>query len=191
LSGRTRQEHTGIGVAMGPGGFTGVRTGLAAAKTIAQVLGLPVYGIGTLDALAFQFPGPHLVSAMLDARRQLVFAGLYRVEGDRLTVVRPAELMPFTDWRAILAEATEPVLAVGEGASRHREALEEIGALVPSDALMAASGLPVARLAEQRLEAGVPSELETLEPRYLREPQAVVNWEAAQQAKENRHGANP
>lgn len=191
LSGRTRTELTAIGVAMGPGGFTGVRTGLAAAKTIAQVLGLPVYGIGTLDALAVQFPGPHLVSAMLDARRELVFAGLYRVAGERLTVIRPAELMPFADWQTILADAGEPVLAVGEGASRHREALQTAGALVPADASMAATALPVALLAEQRLNAGEPSELATLAPLYLREPQAVVNWEAAQQARENTHGANP
>lgn len=185
-TGRTRAELKGLGVAVGPGGFTGLRTGITLAKTLAQALEKPAYGIDTLEALAFQFPGPGLISAMLDARRGLVFAGLYRVGGDGVETVRAGALHPLADWLAILDQATGPIGCVGEGAMRHREAIATHDARfwIPPDALMAARAVTVGLLAEARLKRQCPDEAATLAPVYLREPQAVVNWEAAQQAKE-------
>ncbi len=208
-SGRRRDELRGVGVAVGPGGFTGVRTGLAVAKTIAQVLAIPVYGVETLAALAWQYPGAPLVCPLLDARRGLVFAGLYRPGPEGPTALVEPALHPFEAWRdALLArpDASE-LLWVGEGAERHREEIEEAGRLqalkpqalpsagtspslgvagrgwrVPPMAQMAAGATSVALLAAKRLAAGEPSDGAALAPRYLREPQAVVNWEAARQA---------
>lgn len=182
---RPRSAIAAVGVAVGPGGFTGLRTGITLAKTIAQVRSLPIYGIGTLEALAHQFPGPHLVSAMLDARRGKVFAGLYRSNGQHLEVVRPGALYDLADWMDELAAHAGVVVLVGEGAMRHRETLEANPSWwVPADALMATRAVTVGLLAEARLTAGAPSEAATLAPVYLREPQAVVEWEAAQAAKE-------
>lgn len=185
-SGRTRQELRGVGVAVGPGGFTGVRTGLAVAKTVAQVLGIPVYGVETLAALAFQFPGAPLVCPLLDARRGLVFAGLYRPGPGGLEVVVPPALHAFEAWRDLVAARpdAEGLLWVGEGAERFREGIEGAGRgwFVPPMAQMAAGATSVALLAARRLAAGEPSDGAALAPLYLREPQAVVNWEAAQAA---------
>lgn len=179
---RSRSELEAIGVAVGPGGFTGLRTGLSVAKSIAQVLKLPAYGVGTLEALAYQFPGPGLVSSMLDARRGLVFAGLYRHEGDRLVTVREGALHPLEDWLSILAEHPGPITLVGEGATTHRRTISDRDRrfFVPADALMATRAVTVGLLAEQKRAAGLASEAEAIAPLYLREPQAVVNWEAAQ-----------
>ena len=185
-SGRRRDELRGIGVAVGPGGFTGVRTGLAVAKTIAQVLEVPVYGVETLAALAWQYPGAPLVCPLLDARRGLVFAGLYRPgpEGP-VAIVEPA-LYPFEAWREqmLLRPDASELLWVGEGAERHRSEIVDAGRRwrVPPMAQMAAGATSVALLAAARLAAGAPSDGAALAPRYLREPQAVVNWEAAREA---------
>lgn len=186
---RPRSDLKAIGVAVGPGGFTGLRTGLSVAKSMAQVLGLPAYGVGTLEALAFQFPGPALVSAMLDARRGLVFAGLYRIEGDRLVTVKEGALHPLTTWLEYLETQAGPITLVGEGAMRHRAVLEAHGGEwhVPADALMATRAVTVGLLAEQKRRAGLPSETEAIAPLYLREPQAVVNWEAAQAEARDAH----
>jgi hypothetical protein len=75
---------------------------------------------------------------------------------------------------------------VGEGAITYRDRLSvpERGWWVPPNAHMAAGAVSVGLLAEQKLKAGVPTELATLAPTYHREPQAVVNWEAAQRAKQ-------
>lgn len=184
-TGRSRLELTGVGVAMGPGGFTGLRTGLALAKTVAQALDIPVYGIDTLAALAHQFPGPELVSPMLDGRLGKVFAGLYRVDGEHLETLIEGRLLPLEEWLLELSAQSGPIQSVGEGAETYRDRLSDAtrGWRVPPNAHMAAGAVAVGLLAESRLKAGVPSELSTLAPTYHREPQAVVNWEAAQRAK--------
>lgn len=183
---RARTDLSAVSVAVGPGGFTGLRTGITLAKTLAQALHKPAYGIDTLEALAFQFPGPGLISAMLDARRGLVFAGLYRVSGTGVETVKAGALYPLADWLAILEETPGPIGCVGEGAMRHREAIaaHDSRFWIPPDALMATRAVTLGLLAAQRLAAGAPDEIGTLAPVYLREPQAVVNWEAAQQAKQ-------
>ncbi|MNS15631.1 tRNA threonylcarbamoyladenosine biosynthesis protein TsaB [compost metagenome] len=183
---RPRTDLQAVGVSTGPGGFTGLRTGIALAKTVAQALDIPVYGVDTLAALAYQVPGPHVVSAMLDGRLGKVFAALYRVEGNRLVELEPGRLAPLDDWLAVLEAHDGPMAMVGEGATTYRDRLDNPakGWWVPPDAHMAAGAMAVGLLAAQKLDAGTPSELATLAPVYHREPQAVVNWEAAQRAKQ-------
>jgi tRNA threonylcarbamoyladenosine biosynthesis protein TsaB len=182
-TGCRREALTAVGVATGPGGFTGVRTGLAFAKTAAQALGIPVYGIETLPALAAQLPAAERVCALLDARRGLVFAGLYASSSAGPQVLVPPVLQPFEAWCAQLAarDDVEALWWVGEGASRHRTAITTArpGWRVPQEAQLTAGALGVGLLAARRLAAGEPSDREALAPLYLREPQAVVNWEAA------------
>jgi len=64
-----------IAVTVGPGSFTGVRVGIAAAKGFSLALGVPAVGVSTLDVIAYERPRPLL--AVLDARHGAVFAGRY------------------------------------------------------------------------------------------------------------------
>src|ERR1051326_8980707 len=69
----------GIAVGMGPGLFTGMRVGVATAKTLAQTLGAPIVGIPSLDLLAFEVRyTSKLICACVDARRGEVFSAFYR-----------------------------------------------------------------------------------------------------------------
>lgn len=68
-------DLTALTVSLGPGSFTGLRIALAAAKGLSAALGLPLYGVGTLRALAWENPpGPGLRLALLDARRRRWYA---------------------------------------------------------------------------------------------------------------------
>lgn len=181
--GRARKDLRGVGVAIGPGGFTGVRTGMTLAKTVAQVANLPVYGVDTLTALAMQFAGPHHVAPMLDARRGLVFAGVYAPGAPVPEALHTGEMGPLAHWLEVLQAVRGPLWVVGEGAVKHRDAIVAAmpDATMPPDGLMTARAVPIALHAERRHRAGAPSDGPTLAPLYLREPQAVVNWEAAQE----------
>src|SRR2546426_8921281 len=78
--GTTSDSIEGLAVSCGPGGFTGLRIGIATAGGWAKARDLPVIGIGTLEALA-RVPGvPGLVLPVLDAHRGEVAGALYRLE---------------------------------------------------------------------------------------------------------------
>ncbi len=147
-------SHVAVGT--GPGSFTGIRIGLAAARGLAFSLDVPVAGISTLDALAAGAPG---AVPVIDARRREVFVRL-----DAPRCLAPAEL-----------ELAPGTVCVGDGAIRYRDMLEEKGADVPPDA--SPLHIPWARhhaaLAQEFGPAG------EVEPIYLRLPDAVARAEAA------------
>jgi tRNA threonylcarbamoyladenosine biosynthesis protein TsaB len=81
-------DHIGaVAAATGPGSFTGLRVGLAAAKGIAYSLKIPMIGISGIDALAFSIPYAEIpVCAMITSRRDEVFYSIFkRGYGDNLT----------------------------------------------------------------------------------------------------------
>jgi tRNA threonylcarbamoyladenosine biosynthesis protein TsaB len=149
-SGVERSELTGVVVGIGPGSFTGMRLGLAAARGLALALELPVAGVSTLDALAAGAPG---AVPVVDAGRREVFT---LVDG-RPVVCAPQEV--------------PAGLCVGDGALRYREVLEQRGAEVPPDD--DERHVPRARFHAQLAHDFGPAE--AVEPLYLRVPDAEKN----------------
>jgi tRNA threonylcarbamoyladenosine biosynthesis protein TsaB len=138
----------GLVVGIGPGSFTGLRMGLAAARALAFALELPLAGVSTLDALALGAPG---AVPVIDARRREVFALL---DGGP-SVLAPADL-PVEHARTY----------VGDGARRYRDVIEAAGGEVPPDG--SELHLPRARFhAQLARDFGLP---EAVEPMYLRVP---------------------
>ena len=142
-----------LAVGVGPGSFTGVRIGLAAARGLALSLELPGSGVSTLAALAAGAPG---ALPLVDAKRREIFT----LVGGEPYVLTPAEL-----------SLTDGAVCVGDGAQRYRQLLEERGAVVPPDD--DERHLPRARF--HAALAGEPGPVEELEPLYLRVPDAERN----------------
>ena len=149
-SGLRPRDLDAVFIGTGPGSFTGLRIGLAAARGLALALNVPVAGVSTLAALASGSPG---AVPVIDARRGEVFT----LVADEPACLPPEQL------------AIEPrTVCVGDGAVRYRAVLERAGAEIPpdDDAAHVPRAILHASLAREFGEAGL------VEPIYLRVPDA-------------------
>jgi tRNA threonylcarbamoyladenosine biosynthesis protein TsaB len=179
-----------VAVDVGPGLFTGLRVGVAAAKGLAQSLGIGVIGATSLDILTAGASGVGhrgLVLACVDARRAEVFACVRRL-GDAGVVVgepvAPALFAPADLVVALDRLGGGPVLAVGDGALRYRGILEVVpGVVCAAPALSFPPPAALLGLALDRLGAGEsPADPGAVVPVYMREADATSNFARAQRA---------
>jgi len=155
-----------IAVTTGPGSFTGLRVGIAAARGIALAAKKPAVGLSTLSAYA----APHManderfpVIAAIDARHEHVYLQVFTPGGRSFTAPRLAPLR-----EAVRAAAETPSCIVGSAAQLIAAALAADDAVpVAVDAGPAPDIAWVARMG-----AVVPLEQSSLKPQYLRAPDA-------------------
>ncbi|HKE92378.1 MAG TPA: tRNA (adenosine(37)-N6)-threonylcarbamoyltransferase complex dimerization subunit type 1 TsaB [Gemmatimonadales bacterium] len=173
-------ELAGIVVADGPGSFTGLRIGWAAAKGLAQEREIPILAIPALAAAAASAAavlGAVPIAACFDALRGQVFGAVYVLRPDRLEVIVAPGI--WTPDELIAASPERPRAAVGDGALRYAAALEQWTGVRPLDA-RALRSTAAALLALVPL-AGVARRIEdpgTAEPDYGRPAEAQARWEA-------------
>ena len=180
----TPAELDAIAVDIGPGLFTGLRVGVAAAKALAGALGLPVVTATSLEVLRAACPrGIGTVIPVIDMRRGEVAWLMPASPATEVRVGSPTELATELAGLAGLAVGVGPVLFVGDGALRHRELLER--ALVPAPVFGGTelAAPPVASLAVLAIAAmkdGRCCDPAAVRPFYGREADARINWSSRQ-----------
>ena len=176
-----------LAVVSGPGSFTGVRIGVAAAKGLGFERDLPVASVSTLEALAYNFDGipcDAVICAVMDARCSQVYTASFLCENGVITRLTPDEAMSIDDCKAALAARGKSVIFVGDGAVLCCEACKETlscqAAPVPLRYVRSRGiALAAARLAaEDKLTTA-----SMLQPTYLRLPQAERELKARQALK--------
>jgi len=163
-AGAAQRDLTGIVAGVGPGPYTGLRVGLVTARVLGAALGIPVYGLCSLDAIAAdvvaggdeELHGDFLVAT--DARRRELYWARYDSAGRRIfgpEVSRPAEI------------PAAGLAAAGEGPMLYPELLPKgLGPAYPAAATLC-------RIAVAAIAAGDPDKvLLPPEPLYLRRPDA-------------------
>ncbi len=171
-AGIAARDLTAVGVALGPGSFTGLRVGLAAAKGLALAHGAKLLGVPTLDAAAYPHQAqPVPVVALLQAGRGRVYWAAYAHGPAGWSNQTPYALGTAVD----VANATlRPMLFVGEVSPADRETLIKFAGrpraqfLPPALAMRRAGYL--AELAWARHQAGAADDPATLSPIYLQQP---------------------
>lgn len=173
--GKTVGNITAVAVAEGPGSFTGVRIGVAAAKGFAWGRELPCYGVSTLEAMAESlgiFQG--YVCPCMDARRSQVYNSLFYVNCGHIQRLREDRAIALADLAGELKELAEPVFLVGDGSLLAYSTLSaQLPNLVlPPEHRMHQRAAGVAILAAKKIAAGEPGDGNALTPNYLRLSQA-------------------
>lgn len=165
-----------VAAAAGPGSFTGIRIGLAAAKGLAFSLEKPAVGVSTLAAMAHSaalFQG--LVVCTMDARRQQVYNANFSAASGVLTRLTEDRALSLSQLAEELKAQPGPIVLVGDGAHLTRSALEERGIpcrLAPPHLLLQ-NAAGVAAAAREEALSGRAVSAQELQARYLRPPHAV------------------
>ena len=173
-----------VAVDVGPGLFTGLRVGVAAAKGLAQALGIGIVGVSSLDILtraAIQQGHSGYLLAAVDARRGEVFASVRELRDDRFEaedVIVSGLFSPKELAAALLELGGVPIVGVGDGVLRYAEVL---GGVPGVACLIDALGFPppltlVDRAAELVEEGAAPLDPQFVVPVYMREADAKSNF---------------
>lgn len=173
-TGVTPDELDAVAVGMGPGSYTGLRIGVSFAKGLCYGLQIPLIAVGSLDALtevaiedneagilAVEAWDDAVLCPMVDARRMEVYTRLYNAKGEPLSEVS-AEIVDehtFADVRR-----DKQLIIFGNGAEKCCEVLSDATYIT-----VAPSARGLARLAEQRLQAGQTEDIAYFEPFYLKD----------------------
>lgn len=169
-AGKKLDDLGGFVLGTGPGSLTGLRVAHATVKGIAYARRLPVVGVSSLEALAWDAPpGPELCVPVLDARRGELYAGLFKRGANGLEILEPAlALSP-----ALLAEKLKgagPLRVFGQAEPLLKPALDALKVPFSSEG----PSVPRARALLERapsLGAFDAAALFALEPRYVRAPE--------------------
>ena len=172
---KTVADLDAVAVAEGPGSFTGVRIGVAAAKGLSWGAELPCYGISTLEAMAVSlgiYEG--YVCPCMDARRNQVYNAMFYVNRGKLERIREDRAIALADLKTELEQLNGPIYLVGDGSRlTHKTLSAEIPNLIlPPEHRMHQRAVGVAILAEAKAAAGENGDAAALTPNYLRLSQA-------------------
>ena len=173
--GKTARDVTAVAVAAGPGSFTGVRIGVAAAKGFAWGGEIPCYGVSTLEAMARNLGvWDGYVVPTMDARRAQTYTAIFRAEAGKLTRILDDCAISFAELGEKLRNCEKPIFLVGDGAQLCYNTLskEIAGLVLPPEHLRHQRAAGVCLLAQEMLSAGLPGDGASLTPNYLRLSQA-------------------
>ena len=173
--GKTVQDISAVAVAEGPGSFTGVRIGVAAAKGFAWGRQIPCYGVSTLEAMALSLGAYQgYICPCMDARRNQVYNALFYVKQSRLERVTEDRAIALDHLKEELKNLKEPIFLVGDGSNLCYNTLnaEVSGLVLPPEHRLHQRAVGVALAAESMAAAGETGDANALTPNYLRLSQA-------------------
>lgn len=172
-----------VAVDVGPGLFTGMRVGLATAKSMAWALDVPVVTSTSLELLALavrddvECQNERLVCSVVDARKGEVFHQLFRVNESGVDALSEPSCETPEVLAARLHERSQTIVCVGDGARRHADVLTADARITSTgerwDSPSASTLVELAHRRTLREEWSSPDGVEAM---YLRQPDAEINW---------------
>ena len=172
---KSPSDVTHLAVAAGPGSFTGVRIGVAAAKGFAWGAEIPVYGVSTLEAMALGLGiSDGHICACMDARRAQVYNAVFLAEEGKLNRVCEDRAISLEELADSLAHIDGPVYLVGDGSALTWRTLKDRvpNLVMPPEYRVHQRGSGVALAASQAIARGETGNGAELTPNYLRLSQA-------------------
>jgi len=165
------KSTAGIVVAIGPGSFNGLRVGVSTAKGLAFSMGIPLVGINTLEAAAYQYAESGLpICPIFNAGGGEIATAIYQKKDNQWlrTVNQHITTVDF-----LVSQLEGKTIICGEPSIAIQDQLKEMlgeRAIIPSAASRLRRAVFLAELGIKRLEAGDYDAPDSLQPIYLRQP---------------------
>ena len=118
----TTHDLTAVGVAVGPGSYTGIRIGVTVAKTLAWAEQIPLYSVSSLLVLAmnaYDFPG--LIVPLIDARRERVYTAIFNKKEANLEEILTERVLTLTDLLIEVKKFKKPALFLGDALNIYQQ----------------------------------------------------------------------
>lgn len=116
-----------IAVAAGPGSFTGLRIGSATAKGLGLALGIPVIGVPTVDALAYNlWDTDKIICPVMDARREQVYTGIYEFEDDGYKIIEGQMAIAVSELMDKINGLGREVIFLGDGVPVYKDLINSL-----------------------------------------------------------------
>jgi|AntRauTorcE11897_2_1112592.scaffolds.fasta_scaffold03718_3 tRNA threonylcarbamoyladenosine biosynthesis protein TsaB len=174
----------GIVVTNGPGSFTGLRIGLSTVQAFKMVLDIPVYSISTLEYMAFvlsQYYGNSILVPTIDARNQRVYTAVFKDDNSKefLKRLKEDQAIKIYDMKELIKDYNQKTILFGSGVDNNNKFFNEFKddktKIVKN--IQNYGGFNLSLLGYKYLKNGITSNFEELTPKYLKKPQARINWE--------------
>lgn len=175
-----------IVVAHGPGSFTGIRIGVTIAKTMAWALDVPIVGVSTLKALAYQAAAytDQVIVPFFDARRNRVYTGAYAWKDSELIPVKDEKNISMDEWLAELEQLNKKLVFLSPDMEIYEDTIDSTlkkRVIIPPSILHRVNPVHVALVGEME----DVQDVHTFTPEYLRLAEAEKKWQDAQEASSN------
>ena len=163
-----------VAVSIGPGSFTGLRIGLAAAKSLAYAWKIKIVGVETLQAISYHFPNSKVLS-MIDAQKNRAYVQKF-VNGEKFSEI---EINPIDEIVTSAGKIDGEIFLCGDVLHKIKIPLPENVKLAPINLRMPRA-VNVALCGKKLLDEGKFDNVMNLEPLYVRRSEAEVLWEKRQ-----------
>lgn len=171
-------ELDAIAVSVGPGSFTGIRIGLATAKTLAQTLGKKCISVNSLEIFKEKADSDNKVAVIYNARRGQVYGAIYGNDGSEILTPGPYMLDEVLE----VAEEYDDIKWYGDGVIAYADRLSGMN-IAEIDEINQSADM-VCRCACLKIEAGELLDFDQLEPEYMRLPEAEQKLKDGRLAEE-------
>lgn len=167
-----------LAVAKGPGSFTGLRIGMSAVKTIAQVLDKKIIGVSTLEALAYGVLSDRLIMPIIDARGRRFFSALYKWQDGNLVNLIEEGLFKGKDLLDFINNSDEKFVIVGDALNLIKDEMKDFKNVEFAHASQNnCIAINIAKLAKIRADQDAFDNFYDLAPNYIRKSQAEIDYD--------------
>ena len=165
-----------VAVDIGPGPFTGLRAGLAAAQALAAAVGVPIVTVSSLDVLALRAAtGRRKIWPVVDVRRGQVATAPYRPLPGGVVQDGPDEVVTPEELGAVINAAGEDALVVGDHSALPDGVFQGLHRVKLGRPRYPSADV-ILEIAQMRAKRDLFAAAEDVRPLYMREPDAQINW---------------